>query len=653
VGSYTQTAGATILNGGTINGGPLNINGGALSGTGTINANVSNGGQVIPGGAGAAGTLTINGNYTQTATGSLKIEIGGTTPGTQYDQLNVNGPASLGGTLNLSILPNIGDVCGGTFAIVNASPLNGTFGTINGLSQPGGLTLTPAYGAGSLTITASRFTPTTTITASVDPSLLNQPVTFTVTVAPPAGANDSPTGTVQFQVDGVNFGAPVSLTAGQASFNTSTLAAGSHTITALYRGDTCFYAGAGNLTQSVQYVFGGFQAPLNQSLTYALNRAIPVRFNLSDFNNTAIASLGAVTSLQIASVTSGGGLGTPFTPASTGNTGLHLEGTTFAFNWQTKGLAAGTYRILLALNDGTVKTKDITLSASGAGAGLLADGSATTSATGTGALQGGDVALYVDNSSGLLTADELARINDAVAAVDTVLAPYGVTVSEVNDSGLANVVLDTQTTSAVGGYADGVLGCETAGAAATEITIIQGWNWYAGSDSSAVGSGQYDFETVVMHELGHALGLGHSADSTSVMYATLSAGTARRVMTTADLNVPDADTGACGLHAAGLGRSSPTVAILVAPSSASAVASGTVALMPLDNSAARDTVLTGWSSSPHRATMRARVRAGSVRGPEAGATGTTVSDALGRRRLALQAVLVDAVIDRAPGLHSI
>src|SRR5262249_54044492 len=158
-------------------------------------------------------------------------------------------------------------------------------------------------------------------------------------------------------------------------------------------------------------------------------------------NGTAITSLGTVTSLQIARVTSGGGLGTPFNPTSSGNTGLHLEGTTYAFNWQTKGLAAGQYTILLTLNDGTLKTRDVTLSAGGAGAGLLAAGSATTGATGTGALQGGDVALYVDKSSGLLTADELARINDAVAAVDTVLAPYGVTVSEVTDSSLANVVL--------------------------------------------------------------------------------------------------------------------------------------------------------------------------------------------------------------------
>src|SRR5262249_16857095 len=96
-------------------------------------------------------------------------------------------------------------------------------------------------------------------------------------------------------------------------------------------------------------------------------------------------------------------------------------------------------------------------------------------------------------------------------------------------------------------HADGVFGCTTD---AGEITIINGWNYYAGSDATQIGAAQYDFETVVTHELGHALGLGPSTHSTSVMYATLNAGSVNRSLTTADLNVPDSDTtGACGLHA--------------------------------------------------------------------------------------------------------
>ena len=126
-----------------------------LSGVGTINANVTSDGQVSPGGRGAPGILTINGTYSQSSSAALNIELGGPTPGIQYDQLDVNGPAYLGGTLDLSFL--IGPVWGHTYAIANASPLIGTFGTINDLNPAGGPTLTPAYGTGTLTITAQQF----------------------------------------------------------------------------------------------------------------------------------------------------------------------------------------------------------------------------------------------------------------------------------------------------------------------------------------------------------------------------------------------------------------------------------------------------------------------------------------------------------------
>jgi hypothetical protein len=148
----------------------------------------------------------------------------------------------------------------------------------------------------------------------------------------------------------------------------------------------------------------------------------------------------------------------------------------------------------------------------------------------------------------VFTADELARIQDAVNAVDAVAAPYGVTITLVDASvgNAADVVLDTGSTSVVGGYADGVLGCY---ADTGEITLIQGWNWYAGADPSQVGTGQYDFQTVVTHELGHALGLGESSDPASVMFATLTTGAVNRALTVSDLNVPYDEPGGDAMHA--------------------------------------------------------------------------------------------------------
>jgi hypothetical protein len=57
-------------------------------------------------------------------------------------------------------------------------------------------------------------------------------------------AIDSPSGTIQFMIDGVNFGLPVTLTSGNAtSDSTSTLTAGAHVIQAIYSGDNNFQAG--------------------------------------------------------------------------------------------------------------------------------------------------------------------------------------------------------------------------------------------------------------------------------------------------------------------------------------------------------------------------------------------------------------------------
>jgi uncharacterized delta-60 repeat protein len=188
------------------------------------------------------------------------------------------------------------------------------------------------------------------------------------------------------------------------------------------------------------------------------------------------------------------------------------------------------------------------LSLSGNASSTLAvDGSSSGSGT-AGQLLAGDLLVYVNDPIGLFTADEVARIQDAVNAVAAEVAPYGVSVTETTDSTVANVTVDTGTTSAAGGYADGVLGCFTS---AGEITLIQGWNWYAGSDATAVGSTQYDFETAVIHELGHALGLGHNTTAGSVMNPALATATAERALTKADLGIPDADAGACALHAAG------------------------------------------------------------------------------------------------------
>ena len=176
---------------------------------------------------------------------------------------------------------------------------------------------------------------------------------------------------------------------------------------------------------------------------------------------------------------------------------------------------------------------------------LTTDGVGTSTTITAGELLAGDLFSYVDNPNRSFSTDDLARLDETVASLDVLLATYNVTITEVSDRSLANLVLDLGATSAMGSYAEGVLGCFTN---TGEITLIKGWNWYAGVDPAAIGAGQYDFQTIVTHELGHALGLGHSTDAGSVMYATLDAGAVRRTMTVADLNLRDSGSGADALH---------------------------------------------------------------------------------------------------------
>jgi hypothetical protein len=212
-----------------------------------------------------------------------------------------------------------------------------------------------SYVNGTLTVTPDATT--TAVTSSADPSLLNQAVTFTATVSPVAPGAGQPTGTVQFQVDGANVGSPVTLVNGQAAWTTSSLSAGSHTITAAYSGDSNFLGGSGQVVQAVHFRFGGFLPPLAQGRSDNLGRTLPIKWQLTDADGNSITGLSSVQSLQVQPVDAQGHpLAPPFNPAASGGTGLRYAGNHYAFNWDTKGLQAGSYEIELTLADGTIQT---------------------------------------------------------------------------------------------------------------------------------------------------------------------------------------------------------------------------------------------------------------------------------------------------------
>jgi hypothetical protein len=129
-------------------------------------------------------------------------------------------------------------------------------------SAPPGYTVTPAYIDVEVlcgvpvsivfTVNKNPVATTTTVTSSSNPSLAGTAVAFTAAVSP-----SDATGTVQFKVDGVNFGSPVTLVGGHAvSPSTTLLSLGPHVVSAVYNGDALHLSSSGATPQLV-YAFPG------------------------------------------------------------------------------------------------------------------------------------------------------------------------------------------------------------------------------------------------------------------------------------------------------------------------------------------------------------------------------------------------------------
>jgi hypothetical protein len=93
---------------------------------------------------------------------------------------------------------------------------------------------------------------TATVSSSLNPSAVGQPVKFTAVVSAKAPGSGTPTGTVTFKDGSTVLGSGTLDSTGQATFTTSGLKLGNHSITAVYGGDTNFLGSASAaLTQTV------------------------------------------------------------------------------------------------------------------------------------------------------------------------------------------------------------------------------------------------------------------------------------------------------------------------------------------------------------------------------------------------------------------
>jgi YVTN family beta-propeller protein len=171
------------------------------------------------------------------------------TVGVGYSQTFSASPAGVYRFTSTGALPP-GLVLSSSGTLSGTPTAAGTFGFSIKATDPNGCS-----GSQSYTVAIQGGITTTTVTASPNSSVFGQQVTFTATVnfisalptpGPAQGA------TITFKEVGTILAGPISLISGsQASFNTSTLPIGSHTITAEYSGNANFQPSTGSVTQVV------------------------------------------------------------------------------------------------------------------------------------------------------------------------------------------------------------------------------------------------------------------------------------------------------------------------------------------------------------------------------------------------------------------
>ena len=139
--------------------GRLQGNGEVFVGSGPLTGQIRNlSGTVAPGDG--IGTLTLDGDFSNRPNGTLEIEIGGTTAGTEFDQFIIDGTAFIGGELDVQLFdlgsgtfqPQAGDL----FEILTTT--NGVSGTFDTLSLPAGTDWNVLYQANAIVLEFAAFT---------------------------------------------------------------------------------------------------------------------------------------------------------------------------------------------------------------------------------------------------------------------------------------------------------------------------------------------------------------------------------------------------------------------------------------------------------------------------------------------------------------
>lgn len=151
--------------------GPTIYRGGRLTGTlDVVGSTTWNEGTIAPGDG--VGLLTLTSDFVQTSSGVLEIEVGGTTPVTQHDQLIVSGAVLLAGNLRVPFVNSYTPSMGHSILLLESEMPTGKFDSLTLPWLEGSLAAEVTYGPTGVTLSFVQALP-----APFNSAALNSPPT--------------------------------------------------------------------------------------------------------------------------------------------------------------------------------------------------------------------------------------------------------------------------------------------------------------------------------------------------------------------------------------------------------------------------------------------------------------------------------------------
>jgi Bacterial Ig-like domain (group 3) len=139
--------------------------------------------------------------------------------------------------------------------------------------------------------------PTFKITSPANGASFTSGTAITFKVSVTYTSSPAPTGTVQFKVDGANYGGPVTISSGAASTSVTGLTQTSHTLSATYSGDAN-YAPAGPISVSVAVTAVKINPAVTLSPTASINTCSPAQFGIAVAGTSKVLPTGQVSLLD-------------------------------------------------------------------------------------------------------------------------------------------------------------------------------------------------------------------------------------------------------------------------------------------------------------------------------------------------------------------